>query len=188
VPDSSPRPPIATIFFIFFRIGMFSFGGGLSGWVFREVVLRRGWLDEDEFMSGLALCQILPGTNVTNLAVYVGQKLRGWRGAASAFAGLLCVPFFAVIALASVYGLLKALPYADAAIEGVAAAAIGLPLIIIARGARRTARHPTTLLAFLATFAGVGLLHWSLPIVAAVVGAASVYDAWLRNPPRKDDA
>lgn len=126
----APRPSIFAIFSIFFRIGLFSFGGGLTGWVYREVVVVREWLSEDEFMSGLAMSQILPGTNISNLSIYIGQKLRGVLGAGAAIVGLLSGPFFAVIAVASAYGALKTLTFTEAAMGGVAAAAIGMLLVI----------------------------------------------------------
>jgi chromate transporter len=172
------RPSIAGLFLVFLRIGLLSFGGGLSGWIFREVVMLRGWLDEQEFMSGLAMSQILPGTNIGNLSVYIGQKLFGWPGAVAALLGLLSGPFCAVLLLVGAYAYVRELPYADAAMEGIAAAAIGLSLIVAARGARRVAHRPVALAALVATFVGVGLLHWSLPIVAAIVGTLSVASAW----------
>jgi chromate transporter len=181
--DTSAPPSIAVIFGIFFRIGIFSFGGGLSGWVYREIVTLRTWMDEDEFMSGLAMSQVLPGANITNLAVYVGQKLRGPAGALAAFFGLLTGPFFAVIALASVYGLVKDLRYAEAGMDGIAAAAIGLLLIVVGRGVRRALRRPEAIVALFATFAGVGVMHWSLLLVAAVVAPLSVAAAWFRTAP-----
>ena len=182
---SAPRPSLAVIFSVFFRIGLFSFGGGLSGWIYREAVTRRNWIDEDEFMSGLAISQILPGTNVSNLTIYVGQKLRGLTGAGTALLGLLSGPFFAVIALASVYGVLKTLSYSTAVMDGVAAAAIGLLLIVIARGTLRSARSAAGLAALFGTFAGVAVFHWSLPLVVAVIGPLSVVAAWLRSAPRE---
>lgn len=182
--EGHPRPTLAALFLVFFRIGLLSFGGGLSGWVFREVVTLRGWVDEDEFMSGLAMSQILPGANVTNLAVYIGQKLFGFAGAATAFFALLCGPFFAVIGLASIYGAVNSLPFAETAMDGVAAAAIGLLLIVAGRGARRAARHTASLAALVATFAGVTFLHVSLLLVVAIVGPLSVWAAWNRSAGR----
>jgi len=179
----APRPSIFTLFSVFFRIGLLSFGGGLSGWVYREVVVVRGWINEDEFMSGLAMSQILPGTNISNLAIYIGHKLRGVLGACAAIVGLLSGPFFAVIAVASTYSAIKSVRFAETAMEGVAAAAIGLLLIIVMRGIRHTGRDPVGVAALLATFVGVGLLHWSLVWVAAGVGILSVIAAWLRSSP-----
>ena len=59
--ENPESPPSATqLFLIFTRIGLTSFGGGLSGWLFREFVQRHRWLTQDEFLSGLAICQTLP--------------------------------------------------------------------------------------------------------------------------------
>ncbi len=58
-------------------VGLFSFGGGLTAWFHREVVLVRGWMTDDEFFSGYSLAQLLPGVNSTNMAVYIGQHVRG---------------------------------------------------------------------------------------------------------------
>lgn len=183
VTDIAPPPSIAEIFSVFFRIGLLSFGGGLTGWVFREVVTLRNWMDEDDFMSGLAMSQILPGTNVSNLAIYVGHRLRGAGGVAAALVGLFVGPFFAVIGLASVYATLRELPFADAAMDGIAAAAIGMLLIIIGRGARRSAKSPVALAAIAATFVAVALLHWSLPVTVVSVGIVSVAVVWFREAP-----
>jgi chromate transporter len=180
-PQAAP-PSLFALFSVFFRIGLFSFGGGLSGWVYREAVQTRRWLEEDTFLSGMALAQVLPGANIANLAVYVGHRLHGALGAVTAVVALLSGPFFAVIGLASVYGVLRDLPFAEAALEGVAAAAIGMLLLVVWKGAQRAARRPAALLAFAATFVAVGLLHWSLLAVVAVVGPLSVAAAWPREP------
>lgn len=183
VTSSAPASPpsIFAIFWVFFRIGIMSFGGGLTGWVYRDIVTTRHWMAEDDFMSGLALAQILPGTNISNLAIYVGQRLRGFPGIVASVLGLFIGPFFAVIGVASIYARLKAVPYSDAAMEGIAAAAIGMLLIIIGHGARRWIKDPAALIALAATFVAVGLLNWPLPIVVVVVGAASVAAAWYRS-------
>jgi hypothetical protein len=65
--------------------------------------------------------------------------------------------------------------------DGIAAAAIGMLLIVVGRGVRRAAQRPEALVALLATFAGVGLMHWSLLLVAAVVGPLSVAAAFIRS-------
>jgi chromate transporter len=181
VSEPVPPPSIFAIFLVFFRIGLLSFGGGLAGWIFREVVLIRRWLTEDEFLSGMALGQILPGANVANLTIFIGQRLRGLPGSTAGLFGLLIGPFFAVLALAAGYRMLQSLPHAEDAMEGVAAAAIGLLIVIIVRGARSMVCRPAAVLAFLATFAAVGIMHWSLLMVVAVVGPLSVWAAWPRG-------
>jgi chromate transporter len=134
-------------------------------------------------LSRQSISQILPGANIANLSVFVGQKLRGPLGATVALLGLLTAPFFAVIALASTYGQLKTLPNgnAETALDGVAAAAIDMILVVVGKGAQRAARRPAAFIAFVATFATVGLLHWPLLAVVVVVGPLSVLAAWLRR-------
>src|ERR671939_1897483 len=123
MPPAQASVPLASIFWVFFRIGLFSFGGGLSGWIYRDVVTLRGWMSDADFLSGLALGQILPGANVTNLTVYIGQHLRGPAGAACALVGLLTGPFFAVIGLAMAYDRILGMPWIQDAMSGAAAAA-----------------------------------------------------------------
>ncbi|MET0427216.1 MAG: chromate transporter [Microvirga sp.] len=177
----APAPVgLAPIFWVFFRIGLFSFGGGLSGWVYREVVMLRGWMSDADFLSGLALGQILPGANVTNLAVFVGQQLRGPAGAACALFGLLTGPFFAVIGLVIAYDRIVGMPWIQDAMSGAAAAAIGLLLILALKGALETGRNPSSLLILVMTFVAVGILQWPLVPVVLCLAPASILLAWIR--------
>ena len=91
------RVPLASIYWVFFQIGVMSFGGGLVSWIHREVVTVRGWIKEEEFLSGMALSQILPGVNSTNTAIFVGQRVRGGIGATVALGAFLCLLFGAVL-------------------------------------------------------------------------------------------
>src|SRR5690349_4446173 len=100
---AGPRTSLAEIFLVFLRLGLLSFGGGLSGWVYREVVENRKWLAEADFLSGLALSQMMPGTNIGNLSVYIGMRLRRIAGAIAALFGLITGPFLAVLGLLAVY-------------------------------------------------------------------------------------
>jgi chromate transporter len=98
---------------------------------------------------------------------------------------LLCGPFFAVIGFASFYGLINSLPLVQTAMDGIAAAAIGLLLIIAGRGVQLASRHMASLAALIATFVGVAILHISLILVVVVVGPLSVWAAWNRSAGRE---
>jgi chromate transporter len=160
------------------QIGLFSFGGGLSGWIYQEVVVRRRWMSEDEFLSGLALCQVMPGINVTNLIVYIGQRVRGVPGACVGLVGLIVGPFFVVIGLVVVYERIAGLAWLQAAFDGMAAAAIGLLLTVGLKGVQRVARAPAPLLVIAAIVAAVGIFEWPLVPVVLVVAPVSVALAW----------
>ena len=79
--DGKPQASLSDLFNVFFKIGLMSFGGGLVSWIHRDVVIARGWMTNEEFLSGLSLSQVLPGVNSTNTSIFVGQRLRGPVGA-----------------------------------------------------------------------------------------------------------
>jgi chromate transporter len=179
--DNAPaRAPVSLlqIFLMAFQVGIFSFGGGLTGWMYQETVVRRRWMGEDEFLSGLALAQILPGINVTNLIVYIGQRLRGVAGACVGVVGLLGGPFFIVIGLALVYQRIAGLTWLQATMDGMAAAAIGLLLFVGFRGAQHLARRPAPMLIIIVTVLTVGILEWPLVPVVLCLAPVSVGIAW----------
>jgi chromate transporter len=181
LPPAKPPVPLLSIFLAFLQLGAVSFGGGLSAWMYREVV-RRGWMGEDEFLAGLGLAQVLPGTNVSNLAVYIGSRLRGAAGAAVALVGLLTIPFFGVIALLVVYQQATDRALLQAALDGVAAAAAGLMLLMAWKTGRRAARTPAGLLVLLATFLLIGVLGLPMIPVVLCIAPISVAASWPRGP------
>lgn len=182
---STPTQPVSlfALYRLCFVVGLFSFGGGLTAWFHREVVLVRGWLTDEEFFSGYALAQILPGVNSTNMAVYIGQHLRGALGSTAALLGLLSGPFVIVIAAAAVYHHLVALPGFAAIMAGVAAAAVGMLFRMGMTSARSAHRHIPSLLVLVATFVAVGIMQWPLLPVLLVMAPVSIAASW----PRKAD-
>ena len=183
-PATEPDPPrgqpvsLLRLFLVCFQIGLFSFGGGLTGWIYQELVVRRRWMSEDDFLSGLALCQVMPGINVSNLVVYIGQRLRGVLGSCVALVGLLVGPFFVVIGLVVVYERIAGISLVQAAMDGVAAAAIGLLLLVGFKGAQRSMRSAPALAIMAAIIVSVGLLQWPLVPVVLVLAPISVAFAW----------
>jgi chromate transporter len=170
----TPHPTPWGLFLIFSRIGLTSFGGGLSGWLMREFVHARHWMSEEEFLDGLALSQALPGVNVKNMAIWIGFRLAGPRGAIAGFSGIIFPPAVFIILLALLFASLERYPLSSVALAGAAAAAIGLSATMAITAARRVRRRLLPLLFFVTTFAAVGLLHWPLMWVVLVEGALSV--------------
>jgi|HubBroStandDraft_1064217.scaffolds.fasta_scaffold186525_1 chromate transporter len=125
------EPSLAALFLAFVGIGLSSFGGGLTAWVRREIVLRRGWLDDQQFLSGYALSQLVPGATNVNLAVFIGTQLRGMPGALACFTGLTAAPLLIALVLGSLYFGMRGMPGGvtlSVALSGMGAAAIGLNL------------------------------------------------------------
>ena len=90
------------IFGTFFRIGLLGFGGVLA--VSRiELVDKKQWLSESEFVQMLGICNFLPGANVVSLAVFVGGIRAGFLGSIAAFLGLISAPIAIIILLVTSY-------------------------------------------------------------------------------------
>ncbi|MCA3558176.1 MAG: chromate transporter, partial [Rhodobacter sp.] len=110
------KPSIAEVFAVFLRIGLLSFGGpaGQIALMHRELVERRRWLTEDEYLRALSFCMLLPGPEAMQLATYAGWKLHGTKG--GLVAGLLFVGPGAllILVLSVVYALHGQAPLAQA--------------------------------------------------------------------------
>lgn len=182
-PELAPAPSLATLFAVCLKIGCFSFGGGLSGWLHREFVVRHRWIDDGEFASALAVAQILPGANVVNLVIAMGDQLRGGPGAAVGVFGFLVGPFFAVLGLYAVYGRIAESPLLTALTEGVTFAALGLLVVICIRGVQRLRHWPPGLAIVVLTAFSVGVLR--LPLIPVVLAAAPV-SIWLASRKARD--
>ncbi|GAB2912558.1 chromate transporter [Paralcaligenes ginsengisoli] len=167
---AAPRPSPLQIFWAFSRIGLTSFGGGLSGWLMREFVHQRHWISEEEFLSGLALSQAFPGVNVVNLSIWIGYKLCGGKGALAASVGMVVPSMFLAIALAAIFSRLTQSQNMHLALAGIAAAAIGLSLEMGLRAAKRAVNGLLPTLIVVGTFGFIFLLN--LPLIWVVLCAA----------------
>lgn len=181
MPKPSEPVTLFAIYRLCFVVGLLSFGGGLSAWMRREVVLVRGWMTDEEFFNGYSLAQILPGVNSTNMVVYVGQHLRGPLGSTVALAGLLTAPFAIVLAAAAAYHHLVAIPGFQTAMGGLAAAAVGMMFHLGLMTNRTLHRHIPSVLVLLATFVAIGIMQWPLLPVLAVLAPISVAASWPRK-------
>jgi chromate transporter len=173
---SSPDQVVTlpTIAAVFSRIGLSSFGGGLIAWTHREAVERRRWVGDQEFLSGLAICQVLPGGNMVNMSLYLGIRLRGALGAITAILGLVGLPILVVIAIATVYARFDTLRTLHLVLDGVAAAAVGMNIATGVKAARRsTTLVPGAIAA--AVFVAVGIFHWPMLAVVACIAPLSIF-------------
>ena len=181
VPPSA-APPGATLpalFWIFFQIGALSFGGGLSAWIFREIVTKRGWMKDADFHTGLALSQVLPGVNNVNMALHVGQRLRGAIGAFICVFAMILAPFFFIIGLATIYDQVKDIAWMQDMLDGAAAAAVGLLVSVAARSAYGTFRGILPYAIAIAFIVTIGLLRWPMIPVVLCLAPLSVMFTWL---------
>lgn len=167
-----PRPTPLQLFLIFARIGLTSFGGGLSGWMLREFVQRRRLLSEEDFLNGLSIAQALPGVNVTNMAIWIGYRLAGRAGAVASWLGIIVPAAIVIVLIGSAFASISGYELSHVALDGAAAAAIGLSLAMGLTAARRVPRRVFPLAVMAATFIAVVVLHW--PLLWTVLGLGSL--------------
>jgi chromate transporter len=157
------------IFVAFLHLGCTSFGGGTGGWVYREMVQRRRWIDERAFLGEMALGQSLPGANGIKIAVLVGRRLKGGAGAFVAPFALLLGPFVIILVVGAVYARVGDYRSVHAVLDGVAAAVVGLSFATGINAIAKGAADPTSITIAAVTVMCVGVFGWPmLPVVAAL--------------------
>src|SRR5215470_13468704 len=125
-PPPLARPAsLSELFIAFTALALQGFGGVLA--VAQRVLCdQRRWLTREQFLEILAIGQVLPGPNVCNVALMVGDRFFGWRGAFAALAGMMAVPLVIVLIVTAVYAEYAALPAVAGALHGMGAVAAGL--------------------------------------------------------------
>ena len=183
-PLRTARPQSLTdIFFTFNALALQGFGGVLPV-AQRVLVEQKRWLSQAQFVEMLSIGQILPGPNIVNLSLMVGDRHFGWRGALSALAGMLLVPLAIVLMLTALYTQFADNRVVSGALRGMGAVAAGL---ILATGFRLLSSLKTNVLGLpvclglaALTFVAVAWMRWPLVWVLTGLGSASVAGAWWR--------
>ncbi len=181
MPDAPAPPTLPGLFFGFLTVGMCGFGGTLP-WARRMVVEQRRWMTAAEFTDMLGLCQFLPGGNILNLTVALGARFHGVAGSAAAFFGVMAAPMTIVLMLGVVYERYADLPEVHAAFNGLAAAATALVLATALKIAAPLRTRVLDIGIAVATFAGIALVRWPLPLVLAIVAPLSILIAYRFRP------
>jgi chromate transporter len=143
--------------------------GGVLAVVQRELVEKKRWLTSAEFVEDWAVAQIMPGPNVVNLSVMLGDRYFGWRGALAALAGMLSMPLVVVILMAAFLENAAGTPAGQGALRGLGAVAAGL---IAATGLKLMPALRSNPMGH----------HWALGVVAltfALIALARVPLAWV---------
>jgi chromate transporter len=182
--QSSASPASKTDLFITFtQLALQGFGGVLAV-AQRVLVEQKRWLTKEEFVEILSVGQVLPGPNVCNVALMVGERFFGLRGAFAALAGMMTVPLFIVLALTVLYTQYAGVPAVAGALKGMAAVSAGLLIGTSLKLLDTLRKNPLgiPLCAALAvlTFAGIALLRWPLAWVLLGLGVPACILAWRR--------
>ncbi len=131
------------LFLVFFKIGAFTFGGGYAmiPLIRNEVVRKRTWLDDDEFMDMLAIAQSMPGPIALNTALFVGNKKLGFKGSLFSGLGVILPSFVVILLIAMIFVQFKDNPVVERIFKGIRPAVVALiaaPLLMLGKSAKIT--------------------------------------------------
>ena len=186
-PDLRPRPRSpADLFWSFTWLALQGFGGVVAV-VQRELVEKKRWMTNEEFLEDWAVAQVMPGPNVVTLSIMIGDRHFGLRGAFAALAGMLSFPLAIALAVALVYAQWASHPAMAGALRGMGAVAAGLIGGMGLKLAVALRTHPLGpwLCAAIAglTFVGVVWLRVPLYGLLLVVGGAACVLTWRKLAP-----
>ena len=169
-----PRPTSLTDLFVSFTLLALQGFGGVLAVVQHEMVERKRWLTQEEFIEEWAVAQIMPGPNVVNMALMIGGRYFGLPGALAALAGMLAIPLVIVLLLAMLYSHFSGHPGVSGALRGMAAVSAGLIAATGLKLASALKKHPLplpwTVGMCVVGVVLVALLRWPLIYVLLGVG------------------
>ncbi len=188
-PPPVARHPVATpatvsiweIFLEFLIIGATSFGGVVP-YLRGSLVKKRHWIDDKEFVEMLSISQSLPGLNATNMAVLVGEKLRGVMGSIAGILGMCLPGALLMFAVGIFYRNHGDHVWVTAALKGVAAAAVGLILSTVVGLSKKSLSSNFDFIFLALTVIAVNRLHLGVPRTLIAVGILAI----LFHHPRKE--
>ncbi len=172
---------IGLIFLEFLIVGATSFGGVVP-YLRGSLVTKRHWIDDREFVEMLSISQSLPGLNATNMAILVGEKLRGALGSVAAIIGI-CLPGAVIMYVVGIfYRSHGDHVWVTAALKGVAAAAVGMVLSTVVGLSKKSLANKLDFVFMALTVIAVNRLHQSVPRTLVAVGLLAI----LFHRPRKE--
>jgi chromate transporter len=170
----NPSPTFAEATKVWARIGCLSFGGpaGQIALMHREIVEEHKWLTEQQYLSALNFCMLLPGPEAMQLATYAGWRTHGVKG--GLMAGLLFVlpGAFVVLALSMLYAAFGNLPWIEAIFFGVKAAVLAIVIEALLRVARRALKGNVDWL--IAGVAFLALYCFDVPFPLIIIAAGLI--------------
>lgn len=159
------------LFITFFKIGLFTFGGGYAMIPLMErEILKKNWLSREEILDFFALSQSIPGAISINACAFIGHKIAGRRGTFAALFGVILPSFIIIVIIAAFFTEFQELPIVQKAFLGIRTGVVGLILVsVIKMGKNSVIDIPTALIALVTI---IFLLFVRLhPILIIIAGA-----------------
>ena len=148
------------LFGVFAKIGAFTIGGGYAmiPLIQKEVVERKNWMDEEEFLDALSVSQSAPGLLAVNISIFIGYKLRKGRGSIAATLGSVLPSFIAILLIAMFFRNYGENPTIEAIFKGIRPVVVALIAVPMINLAKKSKLNIFTGIVALATLAAISFL------------------------------
>lgn len=165
---------LGQIYYTFFKLGCFSFGGGYAmiPLIEREVVEEKKWVDKEKIIDIFAVAESMPGAIALNSSGFVGYSISGIPGAIAALLGTLTPPVLIVLTLSVLFFTFSSNPIVQQAFLGVRPAIIGLISYAAYKIGKTAIKDVKCLIIMILAFCGVLFLNLH-PVLMIVFGAAA---------------
>lgn len=162
------------MFITFFKIGAFTLGGGYAMLpiIQKEVVEKKKWIGETEFLDMVAISQSAPGPLAVNISAFVGQKMKGLMGLITSTLGAILPSFIIIILVASVFLGIENSPVVQRVFQGIRPAVVALiavPVISMGKTAKVNKKNFIIPLS-----AAVLVAVFKITPIYAILGAAAI--------------
>jgi len=165
------------LFRIFFKIGMFTLGGGYAmvPLIEEEIVEKNHWMTEDEFLDVLAMAQSLPGPLAVNTATFVGYRLKKTKGAAICCLGTVLPSFLIILIIASLLTNVYSNPLVVKFFKGIRPAVAGLILTAVFKLKKGIDASLFSIVMVLFAIFCVAVMEWSPILVIVIAGLSGIF-------------
>lgn len=180
---------LTELFWVFFKLGAFTVGGGIAMLPILQnsLIYEKKWFTEEEFVDAVAVCQGLPGVIAVNMATYVGYKKKGLAGSVVSTFAVVTPSFLMILIIAKFLGMISDNPYVQGAMAGFRVAALGLVVVAVIQLAPKVIKDKWTVAAAVLAFvliavfnvntAYVILLFIVLGIIVTLAGGSKTIEA-----------
>jgi len=167
--------PLSLLFKRFLKLGATAYGGpAMTGQIKQAVVVDYGWIKEQEFLQGVALCQLIPGATMVQLVTYIGYRLRGIWGALLSAIAFTLPAFIVIVILSVIYFKMQTIWFIEALFKGLGAIVVAIVLnACITLGKSILRDWKVVLISFLSFFGF--FFRWNVILIFVLAGVAALF-------------
>ena len=172
--DSGKQVRYRDLFLTFFKIGLFTFGGGYAmiPLIHTELVEKRKWIEDQEIVDVLALAQTVPGAVAINAATLIGKRLVGNRGGLVATFGVVLPSFLVITIIAAFFSHFQDEPVVKAAFQGIRPAVAALMVLAVWKVGKTSIQDALGWIIAIISF--ILVVFFSVHAIFAILGAAAL--------------